>query len=118
VDDEPAIANLGKQLLRHLGYRVTSLTDPVAALALFKDHPDRFDLVITDLTMPGMKGDRLAGELIKIRPDIRVILCSGFSVQLSEDEAEAAGIKAFVEKPFLKQDLAAVIQQVLGDKNA
>jgi PAS domain S-box-containing protein len=116
VDDEPAIADLGKQLLTHLGYRVASLVDPVAALALFKDNPDRFDLVITDLTMPGMKGDRLAGELIKIRPDIPVILCSGFRVPISEGMAETAGIKAFVVKPFLKQDLAAVIHQVLGDK--
>jgi PAS domain S-box-containing protein len=115
VDDEPPIAKLGKQLLELLGYQAEACTDPLEALALFKDNPDRFDLVITDLTMPGMKGDRLAGELIKIRPDTPVILCSGFSVHMSEDEAEAAGIKAFVVKPFLKQDLAAVIHKVLGD---
>jgi PAS domain S-box-containing protein len=115
VDDEPAIASLGKQLLEGLGYRVTSRTDPVAALALIKDDPDRFGLVITDQTMPGMKGDRLAAELTTIRPDIPVILCSGFSVQLTEEEAAAAGIKAFIMKPLLKNQLAKTIQNVLSD---
>jgi PAS domain S-box-containing protein len=115
VDDEPAIANLGKQLLENLGYRVESLVDPVTALALVKDDPARFDLVITDLTMPGMNGDRLAAELMTIRPDLPVILCSGFSMTLSKEEAAAAGINAFVMKPLLKNKLAAVIHQVLGD---
>jgi len=115
VDDEPAIAKLGKQLLEGLGYRVTSRTDPVAALTLVKNDPDRFDLVITDMTMPGIKGDRLAAELTTIRPDLPVILCSGFSVQLTEEETAAAGIKAFVMKPLLKNKLAQTIQTVLSD---
>ncbi|MCF8090382.1 MAG: response regulator [Desulfotignum sp.] len=113
VDDEPAIADLGKQLLESLGYRVKSLTDPVAALALVKKDPDRFDLAITDLTMPGMKGDRLAAELTKIRPDIPVILCSGFNAQLSEHAAAAAGIEAFIMKPILKKNLAQTIESVM-----
>jgi PAS domain S-box-containing protein len=115
VDDEPAIANLGKQLLESLGYQVDSCTDPRDALAQVRQHPDRFDLVITDLTMPGMNGDRLAAELMTIRPDLPVILCSGFSMTLSKEEAAAAGINAFVMKPLLKNKLAAVIHQVLGD---
>jgi CheY-like chemotaxis protein len=65
--------------------------------------------------MPGMKGDHLARELTNIRPNLPVILCSGFSMNLTKDQADAAGIKAFVEKPFLKKDLAAVIHKVLGD---
>lgn len=118
VDDGPAIADLGRQLLEHLGYTAEARTDPLEALALVTADPDRFDLVITDLTMPGMSGDKLASELIKIRPDLPVILCSEFSRDMSKDRAEAAGIKAFVSKPILKDNLAAVIQQVLGDKDA
>ncbi len=115
VDDEPAIADLGRQLLEHLGYTAEIRTDPLDALALITADPDRFDLVITDLTMPGMKGDRLAGELMKIRPDLPVILCSGFSMNLSKEEAGAAGIKAFIMKPILKNKLAAVVRDVLAD---
>jgi PAS domain S-box-containing protein len=118
VDDEPAIADLGRQLLAHLGYTADTRTDPIEALALVTSSPDRFALVITDLTMPGMKGDQLASELMKIRPDLPVILCSGFSRDMTKAAAESAGIKAFVPKPILKDNLAAVIRQVLGDKNA
>ncbi|EMS79934.1 hybrid sensor histidine kinase/response regulator [Desulfotignum phosphitoxidans] len=118
VDDEPAIADLGRQLLAHLGYTADTRTDPLEALALVTSSPDRFALVITDLTMPGMKGDQLASELMKIRPDLPVILCSGFSRDMTKAAAESAGIKAFVPKPILKDNLAAVIRQVLGDKNA
>jgi CheY-like chemotaxis protein len=114
VDDEPPIAKLGKQLLALLGYQAEARTDPLAALALFKDDPDRFDLVITDLTMPGMSGDQLARELTNIRPNLPVILCSGFSMNLSREQAEAAGIAAFIQKPILKNNLGAVIRQVLA----
>ncbi|MCF8090379.1 MAG: PAS domain-containing protein, partial [Desulfotignum sp.] len=117
VDDEPAIAKLGKHLLENLGYRVESRTDPLAALALVKDNPGRFDLVITDMTMPGMSGDRLARELITLRPDLPVILCSGFSVELSEHEAATAGIKAFIMKPLLKDKLAQTIKTVLSSRS-
>ncbi|EMS79938.1 hybrid sensor histidine kinase/response regulator [Desulfotignum phosphitoxidans] len=118
VDDEPPIANLGKRLLEHLGYQAEARTDPLEALALIKADPGRFDLVITDLTMPGMSGDNLASELTKIRPNLPVIMCSGFSRDMTKAAAEAAGIKAFVLKPILKDNLAAVIRQVLAGDEA
>ncbi|MCF8092784.1 MAG: response regulator [Desulfotignum sp.] len=76
------------------------------------------DLVITDLTMPGMSGDKLASELTKIRPNLPVILCSGFSRDMTKAAAESAGIKAFVPKPIRKDNLAAVIRQVLAGSEA
>jgi PAS domain S-box-containing protein len=118
VDDEPPIARLGKQLLEHLGYTAEACTDPLEALALVKSGPDRFDLVITDLTMPGMKGDQLAGELTKIRPDLPVILCSGFSMNMTGKMMAESGIKAFIMKPLIKNKLAAVIQQVMAVNEA
>jgi len=114
VDDEPPIAQMGKQLLKNLGYKAEAHTDPLDVLAMVRKNPDRFDLVITDLTMPGMKGDRLAEELTKIRPRLPVILCSGFSMNIPQHQAEASGIKAFVMKPLFKDKLAAVVQDVLA----
>jgi CheY-like chemotaxis protein len=74
---------------------------------------DKFDLVITDLTMPNMSGDKLAGELMNIRPDIPIILCTGFSEKMSKERAEALGIKGFLMKPILKSDLAKLTREVI-----
>jgi YesN/AraC family two-component response regulator len=74
---------------------------------------DKFDLVITDLTMPNMTGDKLAGELMNIRPDIPIILCTGFSEKMSKERAEALGIKDFLMKPIVKSDLAKTVREVL-----
>jgi CheY-like chemotaxis protein len=113
IDDEPALVNMGKEFLERLGYDVVTETSSREALALFTRQPDRFDLVITDMTMPGMTGEGLAQELRRIRPDIPIILCSGFSHYLNEEEAKAIGICAFLMKPFVLQDLAETVRTVL-----
>ncbi len=84
IDDEQPIADMGKQTLESLGYDVVTRTSSIEALALFKNKPDRFDLVITDLTMPNMTGDELAQELMAARPDIPVLLCTGYSASIDE----------------------------------
>ena len=113
VDDEEAIVNSEKQALESLGYRVVAKTSSIEALELFKAQKDRFDLVITDMTMPQMTGENLAKELMKIKPDIPVILCTGFSTKIDEKKAMAMGIRAFVLKPISKQKIAGVIRAVL-----
>ncbi len=113
VDDEEAIVNYEKQLLESLGYEVVTKTSSIVALELFRAQKERFDLVITDMTMPRMTGENLAKELMKIRPDIPIILCTGFSAKMDEKKAMAMGIRAFVLKPILKQKIARVIRAVL-----
>jgi PAS domain S-box-containing protein len=115
VDDEEAIAKIGGRILHRLGYAVETRTSSVEALELFRSKPDRFDLVITDMTMPDMTGDKLAMEVMKIRPDIPVILCTGYSKKISEDVARQIGIKALVYKPIAKADFAKTTRQVLDD---
>jgi PAS domain S-box-containing protein len=112
IDDEQALVSLGKEFLERLGYDVITETSSKEALALFIRQPDRFDLVITDMTMPGMTGDRLAKELRRLRPDIPIILCTGFSHHLNE-EAKAIGIDAFLMKPFVLRELAETVRTVL-----
>jgi CheY-like chemotaxis protein len=115
VDDEELLVKLGKKMLERLGYQVTTQTSPLVALDLFRNKPDAFDLVITDVTMPKMTGDELAKELLKIRPDIPVILCTGFSARMSDEKARELGIKAFIMKPTLIQEIARTIRKVLGE---
>jgi PAS domain S-box-containing protein len=113
IDDEIAIVNMSKQLIERLGYKVTTKTSSIEALQLFKHAPDAFDLVISDMTMPNMTGDKLAIELIKIRSDIPIILCTGYSETISAEMAEKIGIKALKFKPLVKQDLAISIRKAL-----
>jgi CheY-like chemotaxis protein len=113
VDDEDAIAKMGGQQLERLGYSVTTRTSSIEALALFKAKPGAFDLVITDMTMPNMTGDNLAIELMKIRYDIPVILCTGYSKKISSASASEIGIKAFIYKPVVKAELAKTVREVL-----
>jgi PAS domain S-box-containing protein len=116
IDDEPAIMKMGKQTLESLGYDVTSRASSIEALELFKKKKDRFDLVITDMTMPHMTGEKLAEELMQLRLDIPVILCTGFSSRIDEQKALAIGIRAFISKPFIKRELAEAIRKVLDEK--
>jgi signal transduction histidine kinase/CheY-like chemotaxis protein len=116
VDDELPIAKMGSHILERLGYQVNVRTSSVEALELFKEKPNDFDLVITDMTMPNMSGDKLATELMKIRPDIPVILCTGYSKKISDDSVTAIGIKAFAYKPIVKADLAKIVRKVLDDQ--
>ncbi|MCF8111706.1 MAG: response regulator [Desulfobacteraceae bacterium] len=113
VDDEIQVAYMLKQMLEQLGYRVTMFTDSPRALEVFSAQPDTFDLIITDQTMPYMTGDELAEEAIRLRKDIPVILCTGFSEKLSEQKAKNKGIRAFLMKPVLKQKMAVTIRNVL-----
>ena len=113
IDDEQFMVNLQKRALESLGYMVVARTSSLEALDAFRAQPHGFDLVITDMTMPRMTGDKLAQELIKIRPDIPVILCTGFSPTITEDKAKSLGIRTFLAKPLLKRDLATTVRQVL-----
>ncbi len=115
VDDEKAIIDLTKRTLTSLGYTVEVRASSLEALELFKTMPNKFDLVITDMTMPQMTGDKLSWELMKIRSDIPVILCTGFSEKISIKTAESIGIKAFLMKPLLKEEMAHTIRRVLNE---
>ena len=115
VDDEKAIIDIIKRTLTSLGYVVEARTSSLEALELFKVMPDKFDLFITDMTMPQMTGDKLALELIKIRPDIPVILCTGFSENVTQERADTIGIKAFLLKPLLREEMAHTIRKVLDE---
>ncbi len=113
VDDEPLQVDLAIQMLGRMGYRVTAFDRSEEALAAFCHRPDAFDLVITDMTMPEMTGDRLAREILAIRPDVPVILCTGYSEQISEEKAAALGLKGFAMKPLIMADLNTLIQEAL-----
>jgi len=100
-------------MLERLGYTVTEMTDSTASLEKFKSTPDDFDLVITDMAMPNMSGDRLAAELIKIRKDIPILLCTGHSDTVDEKKAKELGIKGFAMKPLDMRKLAQSVRKVL-----
>jgi len=114
VDDERALAEIGKKALERLGYRVETRTSSMEAFKLFRKSSDKFDLIITDMTMPDMTGDQLAREVMKIRADIPIIICSGYSDELTEKRARQIGISAFLIKPLVFQELAVTIRDVLG----
>jgi PAS domain S-box-containing protein len=116
IDDEPDLVNVGRNLLEALGYQVTVKTSSVEALELFKSDPGRFDLVVTDMTMPEMMGDKLAQGMMKIRPDIPVILYTGFSEYITEERVKSIGIREFFLKPFEMKDMAQAIRKVLDKK--
>ena len=116
VDDEAAIARLEKQMLERLGYRVASRVSSLEALEAFKaDRLGPTTLVITDMSMPNMTGDRLARELVAIRSDVPVIVCTGFSERMNHEKAEAFGIKGFLMKPVVKSEMAHMIRRVLDE---
>ena len=117
IDDEEMLAEMGKTMLERLGYKVTVETNSIEALKIIQDQPDRFDLIITDQTMPGMTGSDLARRILQIRPGLPIILCTGFSNLISEEKARIYGIKGFAMKPLAKNDLAALIRKVLDGEN-
>ena len=116
IDDEEVLLEIGSQILEQLGYEVVPEKNSMQALVLFRAEPDKFDLVITDMTMPHMTGDKLARELMTIRPNIPVILCTGHSRLVSEEKAQEIGIKAFVMKPLVMRNLAETVRKVLDEK--
>lgn len=118
VDDDDAIASMEMQMLERLGYSVVSRTSSVEALEAFRANPNKFDLVITDMAMPKMSGDKLASELTKIRSDIPIVLCTGFSETIPEERAKSIGIKGFLMKPIVMKDLSYMIREVLTNKES
>ncbi len=113
VDDEEMVINATRQILERLGFDVIAKTSSIDALETFQEEPEKFDLVITDQVMPNMTGTQLAKKLISIRPDISIILCSGFPENVNPEELKSIGIKEFILKPISKQELAKIIQKVL-----
>ncbi|WP_321492355.1 PAS domain S-box protein [uncultured Desulfobacter sp.] len=113
VDDEPQIAKLEKQMLERLGYKVTELTSSLGVLEIFRKNPDMYDLVISDMSMPQMTGDQLARELLALRPDIPVIICTGFSERFSKEDLLKMGIKSVLMKPVVKSIIAKEVRNIL-----
>lgn len=117
VDDEEMMVDVTGQILERLGFDVVAKTSSIDALEAFQEEPDKFDLVITDQVMPNMTGTQLAEKLISIRPDIPIILCSGFPENVCTEELESIGIKEFIAKPISKQQINKIIRKVL-DKSS
>lgn len=115
VDDEISITKVIDRTLMQLGYSVTKRNNSIEAMELFKIKPNYFDLVITDMTMPNLTGDKLAKAMIAIRPDIPVILCTGYSKKITDQKALEIGIKALVHKPIINAELANTVRAVLDD---
>ena len=118
VDDEPAVAKMVKMMLERMHYQVTSLTSSIEALALFKEKSAQFDLVVTDLTMPNLPGQKLAAELNKIHPGIPIILCTGYSGEISDAKVAKTGIQAMITKPIVKAALATTVRGLLDKTKA
>lgn len=113
VDDEELLAELGEKMLERLGYQVTVKTKSFEALGTFQNQPDHFDLVIADQTMPGMTGFDMARRMLQIRPDIPIILCTGYSALVDEQKAKSQGIREFAMKPLNSSTIAGLIRKVL-----
>ncbi len=116
VDDEPTLAQLGKALLARLGYRVTAATDPAAALEMVRTDPKGFDLVVTDMAMPKMAGDQLAEKLLEIRPDLPIILSTGYSEKISKITPSEIGICSILMKPADSIGLAVAVRKALDER--
>jgi PAS domain S-box-containing protein len=114
VDDEFFQADLARRLLESLGYSVVSVTDSLEALEVFRHDPDRFDLIITDMTMPRMTGEALSREIWSLRPAMPIVLCTGYSEQIEKERALQMGFKDFAMKPIVIEDLARIIRRALG----
>lgn len=113
VDDDQAIVYIVKQMLENLGYNVTAKYSSMDALAHFSSQRNHFDLVITDMTMPKMTGDILAQRISQMRPDIPIILFTGYGDMIAQEKAKALGIRAFLMKPLQTRDLARTIREIL-----
>lgn len=116
VEDEKILLDMEQTILEHLGYKVVPSIDPENALKIFEADPDGFDFVITDLTMPKLTGLNLASKIHNLRPDIPIILCTGYGYKLGGKSPEEMGVQAVINKPVLKKNLAASIRNVLDRK--
>ncbi|MCP4574708.1 MAG: response regulator [Deltaproteobacteria bacterium] len=113
VDDNWLVGNLACETLEHFGYQVDFRTDPMEALDHFQRKRNSFDLVITDMTMPIMTGDRLALEIVKIRKNIPIVMCTGSNIDFSKEEAAQMGIKAVIMKPLIVNELKELLQNII-----
>ncbi|THB81115.1 MAG: response regulator [Desulfobacteraceae bacterium] len=113
VDDEEMIVTIGKTVLEGLGYTVYTKISPVDALVFIQSEEKPVDLLITDMTMPGMSGAALAAEVKQFRPELPVIICTGYSHLIDEDKAKSLGISALVMKPIQRREIALIVRQVL-----
>ena len=113
VDDETAIVKLEKQMLEKLGYQITGKTNSIDALKTFRSDPDNFDIVVTDMNMPGLTGMQLAKEILSIRPELPIIICTGFSEWLNEEQVYKLGVKGLLMKPMSKARIAETIRNLL-----
>ncbi|MFH2058954.1 MAG: LytS/YhcK type 5TM receptor domain-containing protein [Pseudomonadota bacterium] len=116
VDDESVIVEVNKMILERLGYTVTTTTESLLALEKIRSAPDLFDLVISDQTMPGLTGVELSQEILKIRPGMPIIICTGYSSVVSEENSLAMGIRKYLKKPIHTKDLARSIRQVIDER--
>lgn len=116
VDDEVDILVTLEEILERLGYRMTGFKDGVSAFQAFEKDPDLFDLIITDMTMPRMTGDELSAQVLKIRKNMPIILCTGFHENFTEALAREMGIRKYAEKPIMIQELSALIREILDNK--
>ncbi len=114
VDDEASLVKMGKQQLEKLGYEVVATSDPSKVLEKFNANPDKYDLVITDMTMPKMTGDRLIKKLKKIKADVKTIICTGYSNLMNEEKAAQIGATGYIMKPIDRKKLAETVQKVLS----
>lgn len=115
IDDEEQVLKIIEILLVQLGYTITALTNGVEALEEFRRHPDKYDLVLTDLMMPKMNGIDLARGILEIRPGMPIILCTGFGEKRTQEMSESVGISANLMKPLLKNEMAIQIRKVLDN---
>ncbi|WP_186441141.1 hybrid sensor histidine kinase/response regulator [Desulfamplus magnetovallimortis] len=113
VDDDTVIADLGKQMLERVGYTVNAFTSSADALEAFENSPDAYDLVITDMSMPGMTGDLLAGKLLDIRPGLPIIICTGYSERMDREIVNKTGIRGLLMKPVSMSSLLKEVRRVL-----
>jgi DNA-binding NtrC family response regulator len=118
VDDEPFQTEIGKALLERLGYDIVTANSSSGALKLFNEKPNRFDLVITDYSMPGMSGIILSKSIHETNPKLPIILCTGFSDQLTQENMNVSGIKALIMKPYLMKDFATIIRHILDESKS
>jgi len=113
VDDEQSLAEIGKKILERLGYKVTTRTSSIEALECFRKRPLKFDVLITDMTMPNLTGLQLAREIKKIRPGFPIIMCTGYGSGIDKKKCREFGISGLVMKPVLKEDLCKAIRKAL-----
>ncbi len=118
VDDEISVANLGKRLLEQLGYRVTAVTRSLDALERYKNDPSQFDAVVTDMTMPKLRGDQLAKQIHAIRPGLPIVVCSGFSRHISMEIANGLRGVGLLVKPFTQRELANAVRSAIDNRPA